>query len=40
MAAAAGLFVLRSFYIFYPVLGLAVLLALVLAARKLRRPHY
>src|SRR3989338_9647663 len=39
MAAAAGLFVLRSFYIFYPVLGLAVLFALVLAARKLRRPH-
>lgn len=39
MAAAAGLFVLRSFYIFYPVLGLAVLLALYLAARKLRRPH-
>src|SRR3990167_6274794 len=39
MAAAAGLFFLRSFYIFYPVLGLAVLLALYLAARKLRRPH-
>ena len=37
MAAAAGLFVLRSFYIFYPVLGLAVLLALYLAARKIRR---
>ena len=39
MAAAAGLFVLRSFYIFYPVLGLAVLFALVLAARKFRRPR-
>ncbi|MDO8576370.1 MAG: hypothetical protein Q7R90_03575 [bacterium] len=39
MAASAGLFFLRSFYIFYPVLGLAVLFALVLAARKFRRPH-
>lgn len=39
VAASAGLFILRSFYIFYPVLGLAVLLALYLAARKFRRPH-
>ena len=39
LAASAALFFLRSFYIFYPVLGFAVLFALVLAARKFRRPH-
>ena len=39
VAASAGLFILRSFYIFYPILGFAVLFALVLAARKFRRPH-
>lgn len=39
MAAAAGLFVLRSFYLFYPILGFAVLFALWWATRKIRRPH-
>src|SRR3989344_1883284 len=40
MAASAGLFFLRSFYIFYPVLAFAFLFALYAAARKIRRPHY
>ena len=38
-AASAGLFFLRSFYIFYPVLAFIFLFALYWAARKLRRPH-
>ena len=40
-AAAAGLFILRSFYIFYPILGLLFLLLLYWASRKiLRRRTY
>lgn len=39
-AAAGGLFVLRSFYLFYPILAFAFLFALYWAARKVRRPHY
>ncbi len=38
-AAAGGLFILRSFYIFYPILAFAFLFALYWAARKIRRPH-
>ncbi len=38
-AAAAGLFFLRSFYIFYPVLAFIFLGILYWAARKVRRPH-
>ena len=38
-AAAGGLFILRSFYIFYPILAFAFLFALYWAARKVRRPH-
>lgn len=38
-AAAAGLFILRSFYIFYPILALIFLSALYWGARKVRRPH-
>src|SRR3989338_3669233 len=38
-AAAGGLFILRSFYIFYPILAFAFLFALYGAARKVRRPH-
>ena len=38
-AASAGLFILRSFYIFYPILGFIFLFLLFWAAKKLRRPH-
>src|SRR3989344_7346711 len=38
-AAAGGLFILRSFYIFYPILAFAFLFTLYWAARKVRRPH-
>jgi len=38
-AAAGGLFILRSFYIFYPILAFAFLFALYWAARKVRRPR-
>ncbi|MDO8575729.1 MAG: hypothetical protein Q7R90_00240 [bacterium] len=40
-AAAAGLFILRSFYIFYPILAFIFLFALYWAAKKiLRRRRY
>ncbi len=38
-ALSAALFTLRSFYLFYPILGLAFLFTLYWAARKVRRPR-
>lgn len=39
MAASTGLFILRSFYLFYPILAFIFLGTLYWAARKVRRPH-
>ena len=38
-ALAGALFVLKSFYLFYPILAFAFLFALWWAARKIRRPR-